>query len=47
MIDMAIKYNKPIRIGVNWGSLDPALDGAKLMDENAKLKEPKALGDNA
>ena len=41
MIDMAIKYNKPIRIGVNWGSLDPALM-AKLMDENAKLKEPKS-----
>ncbi len=41
MIDIAIKYNKPIRIGVNWGSLDPALM-AKLMDENAKLKEPKS-----
>ncbi len=40
MIETAIKYDKPIRIGVNWGSLDPALM-AKLMDENAKLKTPK------
>ncbi|MDC3067320.1 flavodoxin-dependent (E)-4-hydroxy-3-methylbut-2-enyl-diphosphate synthase [Pseudomonadota bacterium] len=41
MIDIAIKYDKPIRIGVNWGSLDPALM-AKLMDENAKIKNPKS-----
>lgn len=41
MIDIAIKYDKPIRIGVNWGSLDPALM-ARLMDENAKIKEPKS-----
>lgn len=41
MIDIAIKYNKPVRIGVNWGSLDPALM-AKLMDENAKLEKPKS-----
>jgi (E)-4-hydroxy-3-methylbut-2-enyl-diphosphate synthase len=40
MIEMAIKYNKPVRIGVNWGSLDQGLL-AKLMDENAKLLEPK------
>ena len=41
MIDIAIKYDKPIRIGVNWGSLDPALM-ARLMDENAKIKDPKS-----
>ena len=41
MIEAAIKYDKPIRIGVNWGSLDPTLM-AKLMDDNAKLKIPKS-----
>jgi (E)-4-hydroxy-3-methylbut-2-enyl-diphosphate synthase len=40
MIEVAAKLNKPIRIGVNWGSLDPALVAAK-MDENAALKMPK------
>lgn len=40
MIDTAIKYDKPIRIGVNWGSLDQALS-TRLMDENAKLKNPR------
>ncbi|MFT4585013.1 MAG: (E)-4-hydroxy-3-methylbut-2-enyl-diphosphate synthase [Gammaproteobacteria bacterium] len=40
MIEVAAKLNKPIRIGVNWGSLDPALVAAK-MDENAALKTPK------
>ena len=39
MIDAAIEYGKPVRIGVNWGSLDQALL-ARLMDENAKLPEP-------
>lgn len=39
MIELACKYNKVIRIGVNWGSLDQALL-ATLMDENAKLDEP-------
>lgn len=34
MIGKAIEYNKPVRIGVNWGSLDQALS-AKMMDENA------------
>ena len=37
MIDVAIKNNKPVRIGVNWGSLDQDLL-SKLMDENSKLK---------
>ena len=39
MIEVAIKHNKPIRIGVNWGSLDQAML-AHLMDENAKSKNP-------
>ena len=40
MIEAAIRHKKPVRIGVNWGSLDPALI-AKMMDENASLKNPK------
>ena len=40
MIDVAIKYNKPVRIGVNWGSLDKSLS-TQMMDDNAKLKNPK------
>jgi (E)-4-hydroxy-3-methylbut-2-enyl-diphosphate synthase len=40
MIEAAAKYNKPVRIGVNWGSLDPALM-VRMMDENAKRTEPK------
>ncbi|MEI7669647.1 MAG: flavodoxin-dependent (E)-4-hydroxy-3-methylbut-2-enyl-diphosphate synthase, partial [Pseudomonadota bacterium] len=40
MIEIALKHEKPIRIGVNWGSLDAKVI-ANLMDENAKLKEPK------
>lgn len=40
MIEQAIKYDKPVRIGVNWGSLDQVLL-ARFMDENAKLKEPQ------
>ena len=40
MIDVAIKYNKPVRIGVNWGSLDKELS-TRLMDENAKSEKPK------
>lgn len=39
MIDVAIENDKPVRIGVNWGSLDQALL-ARLMDDNAKLPEP-------
>ncbi|MEO6724285.1 MAG: flavodoxin-dependent (E)-4-hydroxy-3-methylbut-2-enyl-diphosphate synthase [Blastocatellia bacterium] len=39
MIDVALETEKPVRIGVNWGSLDQALL-ARLMDENAKLAEP-------
>lgn len=40
MIEAAIKYNKPVRIGVNWGSLDQDL-AIKLMDENSKSSNPK------
>ena len=40
IIDIAIKNDKPVRIGVNWGSLDQDLL-TRLMDENAKLPEPK------
>jgi len=39
MVEQAIKYEKPVRIGVNWGSLDQAIL-ARLMDENAKRAEP-------
>lgn len=39
MIEIACRYHKPVRIGVNWGSLDQALL-ASLMDENAKREAP-------
>ena len=39
MVEMAIRYNRPIRIGVNWGSLDQELL-AELMDKNAKRTTP-------
>jgi (E)-4-hydroxy-3-methylbut-2-enyl-diphosphate synthase len=41
MIEQAIKYDKPVRIGVNWGSLDDTLLTG-LMDVNAKLVTPKS-----
>jgi (E)-4-hydroxy-3-methylbut-2-enyl-diphosphate synthase len=44
IIDIAIENNKPIRIGVNWGSLDQALV-ARLMDENKKQPRPKEVRD--
>jgi (E)-4-hydroxy-3-methylbut-2-enyl-diphosphate synthase len=44
MIEVACKYDKPVRIGVNWGSLDPALM-VRLMDENAKRAQPKDADD--
>jgi (E)-4-hydroxy-3-methylbut-2-enyl-diphosphate synthase len=40
LIDIACKFDKPIRIGVNWGSLDQALL-ARIMDENARRPQPK------
>jgi (E)-4-hydroxy-3-methylbut-2-enyl-diphosphate synthase len=39
MIEVACKHQKPVRIGVNWGSLDQALL-ARVMDENAKRADP-------
>jgi (E)-4-hydroxy-3-methylbut-2-enyl-diphosphate synthase len=39
MIEVAIEHQKPVRIGVNWGSLDQALL-TKMMDDNSKLPEP-------
>ncbi len=40
MIEKAIEYAKPVRIGVNWGSLDPELL-ARMMDANAQLAAPQ------
>ena len=40
IVEMALKYNKPVRIGANWGSLDQELL-TKLMDENAKSPTPR------
>ena len=40
LIEIACKYQKPVRIGVNWGSLDQELL-ARLMDENAQRREPR------
>ena len=39
MIEVAIENDRPVRIGVNWGSLDQALL-ARMMDENSKLAQP-------
>jgi (E)-4-hydroxy-3-methylbut-2-enyl-diphosphate synthase len=40
LIETACKYDKPVRIGVNWGSLDPQML-VRVMDENAKSSDPK------
>src|SRR4029079_16136499 len=40
IVEIANEYAKPVRIGVNWGSLDQALV-TRLMDENARSPEPK------
>ena len=39
IIELACKYDKPVRIGVNWGSLDPDLV-VRMMDENARSENP-------
>jgi (E)-4-hydroxy-3-methylbut-2-enyl-diphosphate synthase len=39
MIECALRFGRPVRIGVNWGSLDPELL-ARMMDDNARLSEP-------
>ncbi len=41
MIECALEYGKPVRIGVNWGSLDANLQ-RRMMDENAKLAVPES-----
>jgi (E)-4-hydroxy-3-methylbut-2-enyl-diphosphate synthase len=44
IIEIALEHSKPVRIGVNWGSLDQSLV-TRLMDENARSAEPKASRD--
>ena len=44
MIAVAKQYDKPVRIGVNWGSLNQDLV-VRMMDENAKLAQPKEAGE--
>ncbi len=44
MIEVACRLGKPVRIGVNWGSLDQALLAA-MMDDNARLPEPRPAGE--
>lgn len=44
IIDIAIENEKPVRIGVNWGSLDQAML-ARMMDENAQREVPLSAGD--
>jgi len=44
MIEVAVEHAKPVRIGVNWGSLDQSLL-TRLMDENSQLAEPKDARD--
>jgi (E)-4-hydroxy-3-methylbut-2-enyl-diphosphate synthase len=39
MVEVAVEHQKPVRIGVNWGSLDQALL-TRMMDENSKLADP-------
>ncbi|MEM7042394.1 MAG: flavodoxin-dependent (E)-4-hydroxy-3-methylbut-2-enyl-diphosphate synthase [Pseudomonadota bacterium] len=41
MIDAALEHDRPVRIGVNWGSLDQAL-AAEMMDANGRLPTPKS-----
>jgi (E)-4-hydroxy-3-methylbut-2-enyl-diphosphate synthase len=43
IVEMACRYNKPVRIGVNWGSLDQSVL-ARIMDENAKRAIPRDAG---
>ncbi len=44
MIEVACRYDKPVRIGVNWGSLDSELI-VRMMDANAKLAQPKTAAE--
>ena len=44
MIEFACQYEKPVRIGVNWGSLDQAVL-ARLLDQNAEMSSPRELAE--
>jgi (E)-4-hydroxy-3-methylbut-2-enyl-diphosphate synthase len=44
MVEAAVEYQKPVRIGVNWGSLDQALL-TRMMDENSRSSDPKDARD--
>ncbi len=44
MIETAIRYDKPVRIGVNWGSLDQNMV-VRMMDENSRLAKPREAGE--
>ncbi len=44
MVEVAVEHQKPVRIGVNWGSLDQALL-TRMMDDNSKLAEPRDAHD--
>ncbi|MGE0383812.1 MAG: flavodoxin-dependent (E)-4-hydroxy-3-methylbut-2-enyl-diphosphate synthase [Gammaproteobacteria bacterium] len=44
MIEVAIKHDKPVRIGVNWGSLDADLVSS-MIEENARLPEPRDIAE--
>ena len=44
MIELAVRYNKPVRIGVNWGSLDQSVL-ARVMDENANAATPRSANE--
>ena len=46
MIEVAVKYQKPVRIGVNWGSLDQTLL-TRMMDENSRLDEQQVSALNS
>ncbi|WP_281050748.1 flavodoxin-dependent (E)-4-hydroxy-3-methylbut-2-enyl-diphosphate synthase [Thauera sp. GDN1] len=43
IVELACRHDKPVRIGVNWGSLDQSVL-ARIMDENAKRAEPRDAG---
>jgi len=43
IVELACRYDKPVRIGVNWGSLDQSVL-ARIMDANAKRSEPRDAG---
>jgi len=44
LIEIACRYDKPVRVGVNWGSLDQVLL-ARMMDENARAERPPEVGE--